>query len=68
VSIIKHEHFAGVNPDKAREYMVQLLTALQYLHDTASIVHGDIKRTYISSINHNRRYVIVHPLFYRFIF
>jgi serine/threonine protein kinase len=28
--------------------MTQLLKGLQYLHDVAGVVHGDIKRTYLA--------------------
>jgi serine/threonine protein kinase len=33
-----------------RMYMTQLLRGLQYLHDVAGVVHGDIKRKQLTDL------------------
>ena len=43
-AITKHEHLEGSDMSTVRTYIKQLLQCLRYLHETAGIVHGDIKR------------------------
>jgi serine/threonine protein kinase len=43
-AITKHEHIEVTDLPTIRTYMRQLLRAVQYLHDVAGVVHGDIKR------------------------